>query len=75
MLTPQPSSKMIRAFLDPDTRQVVSLSMAAMITGALSQVESIIELTNRVCDSVLDRSPRMADSAIRSSPLAGKRSL
>jgi hypothetical protein len=68
MLTPRPSPKMIRAFLDPDTRQVVSLSMAAMITGALSQVESIVELTNRVCDSVLDHSTRMANSAISSSP-------
>jgi hypothetical protein len=35
--------------------------MAAMITGALSQVETIIELTNRVCDSVLDRTARMSD--------------
>lgn len=67
MLTPQSSPKMIRAFLDPDTRQVVSLSMAAMITGALSQVESIIELTNQVCDSVLDRTPRMSDVGPRHS--------
>jgi hypothetical protein len=58
MLTPQPSSEMLSSLLHADTRHVVSLSMAALISGALSQVESIIELTNRVCDSVLERSPR-----------------
>jgi hypothetical protein len=61
MFTPQPSPEVLRSLLHADTRQVVSLSMAAMITGALSQVETIIELTNRVCDSVLDRTARMSD--------------
>jgi hypothetical protein len=65
MLTPQPSPEMLRSLLH--TRQVVSLPLAAMITGALSQVESIFELTNRVCDSVLDHSTRMANSATSSS--------
>jgi hypothetical protein len=32
------------------------LPLVALITGALSQVESTMELTNRVCDSVFHRS-------------------
>jgi hypothetical protein len=37
----------------------LSLPVAALITGALSQVETTIELTNRVCDSVFHRSVRL----------------
>jgi hypothetical protein len=51
-------------FLDPETRIALPLPLAALITGALSQVETTIELTNRVCDSVLHRSIKaMTDSA------------
>jgi len=46
-----PSLKIVHAFLDPETRKALSLPLAVMITGALSQVETTIELTNRVCDS------------------------
>ena len=46
-----PSLKMVHAFLDPETRKALSLPLAILITGALSQVETTIELTNRVCDS------------------------
>jgi len=56
MPTYDPSLKMVHAFLDPETRNALSLPLAALITGALSQVESTIELTNRVCDSVFHRS-------------------
>jgi len=52
----EPSLKMVHALLDPETRKVLSLPLAALITGAFSQVETTIELTNRVCDSVLHRS-------------------
>ena len=48
----QPSLKIVHAFLDPETRQALPLPLVALITGALSQVETTIELTNRVCDSV-----------------------
>jgi hypothetical protein len=56
MTTSEPSLKMVHAFLDGETRNALSLPLAALITGALSQVESTIELTNRVCDSVFRRS-------------------
>jgi hypothetical protein len=48
----EPSLKVIHSFLDPETPKALSLPLAALITGALLQVESAIELTNRVYDSV-----------------------
>jgi hypothetical protein len=42
----------IHAFLNPETRKALSFPLTALIVGALSQVETTIELTNRVCDSV-----------------------
>ena len=45
-----PSPRIIDAFLDPEIRNVLSLPLVGLIMGALSQVESTIELTNRVCD-------------------------
>jgi hypothetical protein len=52
MPTYEPSLKIVHAFLDPETRKSLPLPLVALITGALSQVETTIELTNRVCDSV-----------------------
>jgi hypothetical protein len=52
----EPSLKVVHALLDPETRKALSLPLAALITGALAQVETTIELTNRVCDSVFHRS-------------------
>ena len=52
----EPSLKVVHAFLDPDTRKALSLPLAVLITGALSQAETTIELANRVCDSVFRRS-------------------
>jgi hypothetical protein len=52
----EPSLKVIHAFLNPQTRKVLSLPLAALIVGAVSQVETTIELANRVCDSVFRRS-------------------
>jgi hypothetical protein len=46
----EPSAKTVHAFLDPEASKALSLPLAALITGALSQVESTIELTDRVCD-------------------------
>jgi hypothetical protein len=64
MPTYEPSLKIVHAFLVPETRKALSLPLAALITGALSQVEATIELTNRVYDSVFHRSIN-TDSAIR----------
>jgi hypothetical protein len=61
----QPSLKMVHAFLDPETRQALPLPLVALITGALSQVETTIELTNRVCDSVFQRSSRTTTDSAR----------
>jgi hypothetical protein len=47
----EPSLKVVQVLLHPETRNALSLPLAALITGALSQVETI-ELANRVCDSV-----------------------
>ena len=51
----EPSLKVIHAFMDPDTRKALSLPLAVLITGALLQAETTIELANRVCDSVFRR--------------------
>jgi hypothetical protein len=65
MPTFKPSPKIVHALLDTETRIALSLPVAALIMGALSQVETTIELTNRVCDSVFHRSINtMTDSAI-----------
>ena len=67
MPTHESSLKIVHAFLDPETRIALALPLAALITGALSQVETTIELTNRVCDSVFHRSIKtMSDAAIGS---------
>jgi hypothetical protein len=61
----EPSLKVMQALLDPEARNALSLPLAVLITGALSQVETTIELTNRVCDSVFRRSSKTAtDSGI-----------
>jgi hypothetical protein len=54
----EPSLKVIHAFLNVETRKALSLPLGALIVGALSQVETTIELTNRVCDSVFHRQDR-----------------
>ena len=61
----EPSLKVVQALLDLEARKALSLPLAVLITGALSQVETTIELTNRVCDSVFRRSTKTAtDSGI-----------
>jgi hypothetical protein len=61
----EPSLKVVQALLDLEARKALSLPLAVLITGALSQVETTIELTNRVCDSVFRRSIKAAtDSGI-----------
>ena len=55
-MTYEPSLKMVRALLNPEARKALSLPLALLVTGAVSQVETTIELTNRVYDSVFRRS-------------------
>jgi hypothetical protein len=67
MPTYEPSLKIVHASLDPETCKALPLPLVALIMGAFSPVETTIELTNRVCDSVFHRSIKTtADSAIGS---------
>jgi hypothetical protein len=66
----EPSLKAVYSCLDPETPKALSLPLAALITGALSQVQITMELTNRVCDSVFQRSIKTTtDSAVSSQSL------
>ena len=51
----EPSLKVVHAFLDSGTRKALSFPLAVLVTGAFSQVETTIELANRVYDSVFHR--------------------
>lgn len=68
MPTYEPSLKIVHAVLDPETRKALPLPLVALITGALSQVETTIELTNRVCDSVFHRSIKTTTDLAIGSP-------
>jgi hypothetical protein len=46
----EPSLRLLNTFLNAETRNVLSCSLAALVIGALSQVDTTMELTNRVCD-------------------------
>ena len=46
------SPKIADALLALETQKTLSLPMAALILGAVSQVEGLIELAERVCDPV-----------------------
>jgi hypothetical protein len=54
----EPSLNVVHALLNPEARKALSLPLAVLITGALSQVETTIEIANRVCDSVFRRSTK-----------------
>ena len=69
MPTHEPSLKKVHAFLDPETLTGLPLSLPAIITGALAQVETTIELTNRVCDSVFHRSMKAMTASAIGSPV------
>jgi hypothetical protein len=55
-----------RALLSPETQEALSLPTAALILRALSQVENLIEVAERVCDPVVRRSIITTESAARS---------
>jgi len=58
-----PSPEIARALLSTESQQTLSLPTAALILGALSQVESLIELAEAICNPVFGRSTAMIDSA------------
>ena len=45
-----PSPEIAQALLAPQAQKALSLPMAALILGALSQVETVMEIVDRVCD-------------------------
>jgi hypothetical protein len=57
----EPSLKLVHAFLDPETSKAMSLLEAALVAGALSQVEATIELTNRIYESVFQAVSQCGD--------------
>ena len=66
------SLEIARALLSPETQKALSLPTAALILGALSQVEDLIELAERVCEPAVRRSIITANSAARSPAVAGE---
>ena len=47
-----PSPKIVDTLLALETQKALTRPMAALILGAVSQVEALIELADRVCDPV-----------------------
>jgi hypothetical protein len=45
-----PSPKLTDAFLARETQQALPRPLAVLILGAVSQVETLMELADRVCD-------------------------
>ncbi len=58
-----PSLEVAQALLAFETQKALSLPMAALIVGAVSQVETIMELVDRVCDPFF-RSPGKTANSI-----------
>jgi hypothetical protein len=49
----QPSRKMVTTPFSCESRDVLPHHVTALVVGAVSQVETTIELTNRICDRYL----------------------
>jgi hypothetical protein len=45
-----PSLRIAQALLSPETQEALSLPTTALILRALSEVETIMEIVDRVCD-------------------------
>ena len=56
-----PSPKIVDALLAFETQQALSLPMAALILGAVSQVESLMDLVDKVCDPVFSHRLKTTD--------------
>lgn len=70
-----PSLKMAQLLLEPETQKALSLPMAALILGAVSQVETLMDIVDRVCNPVLCSAPKTAHRANVSAALARTTSL
>jgi hypothetical protein len=58
-----PSLKMAQLLLEPETQKALSLPMAALILGAVSQVETLMEIVDRVCNPVYCSPSKAANPA------------
>jgi hypothetical protein len=58
-----PSLKMAQLLLEPETQRALSLPTAALILGAVSQVERLMDIVDRVCNPVYCGAPQTATYA------------
>ncbi len=63
----QPSPKIVRTLLNSENRAGLSNPICGIALRILSQVESTIELTNRICDRYLADRTRQPGSSFRPS--------
>lgn len=59
-----PSLKIAQQLLAPETQEALSLSTAALILGAVSQADTIMEIVDRVCDPFFRSVVKAANSAV-----------
>jgi len=59
-----PSPKIAPAILASETQTALSLPMAALILGAVSQLETIIEVVDRVCAPLFCGAMKTAGSTV-----------
>jgi hypothetical protein len=57
-----PSLEVAQALLGFETQKALSLPMAAVIFGAVSQVETVMEIVDRVCDPFIGGAVKTANS-------------
>lgn len=55
-----PSLKMAQLLLEPETQKALSLPVAALILGAVAQVDTLMEIVDRVCNPVYSGAPKTA---------------
>ncbi len=63
----QPSPKRNRILFNAESRGGLSIPVSAIVLRILSQVDSTIELTNRICDRYLADRTRQPVSSFRPS--------
>jgi hypothetical protein len=63
-MTSEPSLKIINMILNAQAQNVLSFPLAAALMSALTQAETTVELTNRVYESIFQRSPMSRHSVL-----------